>query len=103
MVNKATRSHEKTIETAIAVNALDSVKKAAYHIVSTWSLTAGKNHSDIDWLSRFICWSLLETQFGETVGVWEKLLDFFLVVGRLCGLPLTTLTPPVSTMGNWGL
>ena len=84
MVYKSARTHEETIETALPVKALDTVEDTAYHIVAAGSLTTAQYYTYVE---RFLyahgVFVTFKLDYGQTISIREKLLDFFLVGYRL--------------------
>ena len=77
MVDKTAGTHEESEKAAVAVYFLDTVEKAADHVMAAGCLTAGKDHADIDRLACSGGGVLFETDFRKTVGVGEQFADSF--------------------------
>ncbi len=103
MVDKTAGTHEESEEAAVAVYFLDTVEKAADHVMAAGCLTAGKDHADIDRLACSGGGVLFETDFRKTVGVGEQFADSFLVSYRFCRTALYNLYGSCEHDGELGL
>ncbi len=82
-------SHQESVELALGIKRLNTIKDPRDHIVSTGGLTTGQEDTYIDRVVLGVgIFPLLKGDARHTVGVGEELLDSLLVSYRLRGVAL---------------
>ena len=83
MVYQTTGAKNETVQFAIFVQLFNTVKNTGYHIVTTGSLTTGKNYTHIHSreINGFI--GIFKLNQRHPISIGKQFLDFFLIGNRL--------------------
>ena len=79
MIDQTARAQDETIQTRIRVVSLDTIEQTSDHVVTTGSLTTGKDHTNVHDRHSLLLVTLLECNDRHSVSVREQFLDFFLI------------------------
>ena len=102
VINQTTRTHEETVDLVVGVHLLHGIEDTANDVVTTRSLTTGKDDTDVHLTCcLFVTGDKLDERHSISVG--EKLLDFFLITYALGRLSLLYFYGTLQTLGELGL
>ncbi len=103
MVDESAGTHEETVKTAVFVDLLDAVEKAADDVVAAGSLSAGEYHSHVERFAGGGGGVLLKSKLRHSVCVGEQFFDVVLIGYRLGGCAFYGFDCAGECDGQFGL
>ena len=103
MIDKPGRSQKESEQPGTLIHFLDAIEKTGYDIMATGSLSARKDHADINSRITFFFTIGLKCQDWHSVGIREKGGNLFLIGNRLRRCSLFDMYRSFQRLGQFGL